>query len=181
MYMYGVSFWVPVIGAGAGAVTLLTGIICVFYKLGKWDERMETVKGLKSDMSSIKDSIADLNANVKIIFNHLKIGTERSDSPTKLTEVGEEIAESIHAREIIDENFKLLKPRFECIETRFDIELEAREISREIYAQLNTGTQNKIKEELYDRGLPLAQVYPIFALLLRDKIFKDREDSKGTS
>jgi len=53
------------------------------------------------------------------------------------------------------------------------------ELGESIYDDLPEDVKNTVKNEIYQSGMQLFQVYPIFSLILRDTILKEREPGNG--
>ena len=141
----------------------------------------KNVAEINEKINRINETLARQTTAVNILMTKEKLGTMVSESPLMLSEKGKKISESIDAEEIITSRLDELRPEFKELSNSYDIQEKAMELGESIYDDLPENVKNSAKEEIYQSGLQLFQVYPIFSLILRDAILKEREtDGRGT-
>ena len=192
--------WVELASIGGG-ITVVATCVATVYKVaffaGKWEEKEKVVDAIKKELSNIKNAIFRLGASVQALeadvqilktdVQMLKTGVqilsqekgsiiEESNSPIRLTNVGKDIAKKINAEKIIEDKLEILSAEhFADLDIKLDIEAKAREISPDIFEKLDEETKRIAKDVLYEQGFPLPVIYPVLALILRDKIIQRKE------
>lgn len=190
--------WVEFASIGGG-ITVVATCVAAIYKVaffaGKWEEKEKVVDAIKRELSNIKESIFEIKATIQVLeadlqllkINVQKLSQERdgiieeSNSPMRLANTGKDIAEKINAEKIIEDRLeKLSAEHFADLDINLDIEAKAREISPDIFEELDEETKRVVKDVLYERGFPLPVIYPVLALILRDKIIQQKESKMHT-
>ncbi len=139
------------------------------------------VAEINEKINKINETLARQTTAVNILMTKEKLGTMVSESPLTLSEKGEKISKSIDAEKIVNSRLDELRAEFEELSNSYDIQEKAMELGESIYDDLPENVKNSAKEEIYQNGLQLFQVYPIFSLILRDAILKERETGeRGT-
>ena len=188
-------------GSIAPVVAVLAAIVAVGVWIGGLEYKVETIDGdvrelksdvgqlksdvsqlksdvgqLKSDVGQLKSDAVELKAYVNIILSNIGVGTTTSTHPVKLSKVGKEIATNINAEGIVKMRIDELRPEFVSISNSYDIQEKAMELGESIYKGLGDGSKDKdiIKQEAFKNGLPVSQIYPVFSVLLRDTILKEK-------
>ena len=133
------------------------------------------VAEINEKINKINETLARQTTAVNMLMTEEKLGTMISESPLTLSEKGKKISESIDAEEIVNSRLDELRAEFEELSNSYDIQEKAMELGEPIYDDLPENVKNSVKEEIYQSGLQLFQVYPVFSLILRDAILKERE------
>ena len=136
------------------------------------------VAEINEKINKINETLARQTTAVNILMTKEKLGTMISESPLALSEKGKKISKSIDAEEIVNSRLGELRAEFEVLSNSYDIQEKAMELGESIYDDLPENVKNSVKEEIYQSGLQLFQVYPIFSLILRDAILKERETNE---
>ncbi len=176
--------WLEFASIGGG-ITVVATCIAAVYKVaffaGKWEEKEKVVDAIKKELSNIQKSIFRLEVAVQMLSQKEGGGTEESNSPVRLSKAGRDIAEKINAEKIIEDRLERLSAEhFSILDIKLDIEEKAREVSRDIYEELDEKTQRIAKDALYEHGFPITQIYSVLALTLRDKIIQQKENKVHT-
>ena len=149
------------------------------------DEANRNARGnvaeINEKINRINERLAGQTTAVNMLMAEEKLGTVISESPLTLSEKGKKISESIDAEEIVNSRLDELRAEFEGLSNSYDIQEKAMELGESIYDDLPENVKNSAKEEIYQNGLQLFQIYPVFSLILRDAILKERETGgRGT-
>ena len=139
----------------------------------------ESAAEINGRINKINETLAKQTTAVNILMTKEKLGSMVSESPLRLSEKGEKISRSVDAVEIINSRLDELRPEFEALSNNYDIQEKAMELGESIYDDLPEDVKNTVKNEIYQSGMQLFQVYPIFSLILRDAILKEREPGNG--
>lgn len=137
------------------------------------------VTEINGRINKINETLARQTTAVNILMAKEKLGSMVSESPLRLSEKGEKISKSVNAEEIINSRLDEFRPEFEALSNNYDIQEKAMELGESIYDDLPEDVKNSVKNEIYQSGLQLFQVYPIFSLILRDAILKERKPGNG--
>ena len=139
----------------------------------------KNVAEINGKINKINETLARQTTAVNILMTKEKLGSMVSESPLRLSEKGEKISRSVNAVEVINSRLDELRPEFEALSNNYDIQEKAMELGESIYDDLPEDVKNTVKNEIYQSGMQLFQVYPIFSLILRDAILKEREQGNG--
>lgn len=143
------------------------------------NERINKIdEEINEKINKINETLARQTTAVNILMTKEKLGTMISESPLTLSEKGEKISKSIDAEKIVNSRLGELRAEFEALSNSYDIQEKAMELGESIYDDLPENVKNSAKEEIYQNGLQLFQIYPIFSLILRDAILKERETNE---
>ena len=139
----------------------------------------QNIDEINGRISKTNETLARQTTAVNILMTKEKLGSMVSESPLRLSEKGEKISRSVNAVEIVNSKLDELRPEFEALSNNYDIQEKAMELGESIYDDLPEDVKNTVKNEIYQSGMQLFQVYPIFSLILRDAILKERETGNG--
>ena len=162
----------------------LPGVLCLifFIYVGMRTGIIPSSKNIdeiNGRISKTNETLARQTTAVNILMTKEKLGSMVSESPLRLSEKGEKISRSVNAVEIVNSRLDELRPEFEALSNNYDIQEKAMELGESIYDDLPEDVKNTVKNEIYQSGMQLFQVYPIFSLILRDAILKEREPGNG--
>ena len=161
-------------------VGMRTGIIPSSKDIDEINRNMtESAAKINGRINKINETLGRQTTAVNILMTKEKLGSVVSESPLRLSEKGEKISRSVNAVEIINSRLNELRPEFEALSNNYDIQEKAMELGESIYDDLPEDVKNTVKNEIYQSGMQLFQVYPIFSLILRDAILKEREPGNG--
>lgn len=167
----------------AAVFTLIAILVVAFwlvYKSGGWvksyknfEEKSEKFD-IKIDL--IKESIFKVQATTDLLYqSHLS--TVKAHSPVSLTEKGREISTAISAEIKINNHWEIIKKEVEDKKPTnpYDIQVVSMDIARNCFEKIFTSEeQNQIKTYAYGIGLNLLEIYPILGVIIRDRIFKEK-------
>ena len=167
----------PFILAGS-SFAIVSAIIGFVFWLGsfkgEWKEKAKKLEKNEENCQALKDSIAEIKANISILLNKSGLSTTSQNSPVELTAKGEKIRKKLQADRIVTEKYKHLKKEFEHTSHAYDIQVKATDLGKQLFESLNDDEKGYIKEVAYEEGLPLVQIYPIFSVILRDIVLKEK-------
>ena len=167
----------PLILAGSSFAVVSVVIGFVFWLgsfRGEWKEKAKKLKQNEEDCRTLKDSIAEIKANISILLNRSGLSTTSQNSPVVLTPKGEEIRKRLQVDRIIAEKYESVKKEFEDISNAYDIQVKATNLGKHLFQLLNEDEKDFIKKVAYEEGLPLVQIYPIFSVILRDVVLEEK-------
>ena len=141
---------------------------------GEWKEKAKKLEKNEEDCQTLKDSIAEIKANITILLNKSGLSTTSQNSPVGLTPKGEEIRKKVQVDRIVTKEYEHLKKEFEDTTNAYDIQAKATDLGKQLFESLTDDEKDFIKKVAYEEGLPLTQIYPIFSVILRDTVLKDK-------
>ena len=147
---------------------------------GEWKEKAKKLDKNEEDCRTLKDSIAEIKANISILLNKSGASTTSHNSPVTLTAKGEAIRKKIQVDTIVAEEYEHLKKEFEDTSSAYDIQAKATDLGKQLFESLSDDRKDFIKKVAYEEGLPLVQIYPVFSVILRDIVLKEKGlDTEG--
>lgn len=146
-------------------VVAFWGLAKVANMLGRWTEKFKNQNEKIIDLSSLSKEVVVMKTKVDLIYQHLNPHSPvKSMSPLSLTEVGQKIINKIGADKI-----------FNTYKTTYDIQMFSMKIAKEKLPNLiNEAELNAMKQEAYDNGILLEDVFSIFGILLRNYILNEK-------
>jgi hypothetical protein len=175
----------------ASVFTLILILVIVFwltYKSGGWvasyDNFENKSEKFDAKIDSIKDSLSKITATTELLYQaHIShLNTVKGHSPLSLTPKGEEISKAIDAEAKIVRHWDAIKKKLEAknpINT-YDIQVAAMDIARNCFDEVFTpAEQGEVKTYALKVGLNLLEMYPIIGIIIRNKIFDERNISLG--
>ena len=126
---------------------------------------------VNTDVSALKESVKDINKDVKDILNRLsKISTEtlETKSPPRLNELGKEVSKELKASEWAK---KTAPDVFPQIEGKQDYEIQKFSFDY-VREKLKEELQIRIEICAYERGLIKGDVQDVLAVELRDELLR---------
>jgi len=167
-------------GAVFTLIVVLIAIFVLLYKCGGIVQKFKIFDGknekIDKSIDSIKDSLAKIGATTDLLYQ-AHLSTIQSHSPISLTIKGEDIAKAISAGMKISNHWQDIKSKLESKKpvNPYDIQVVAMDIAQECFEELFTPEeQNETKTFAFNAGINLAEIYPIFGVIIRDNIFKER-------
>ena len=170
--------WEPGYWALAISVAVLLAVIAAAFKFGNWQGEVNSDrKRFDKLVEEIRKDIKEIRKDIKEIFGRLPLSSTTSESPVRLTTLGERISENIgakswavkHAKDIIDET-KGMHP-LEVQELPFKI---AREFEPE------ESLLKKMRDSAFQEGINLEGVRNVLAVELRDCLLNRNNLTKSS-
>lgn len=167
------------LNSSVAVLFLVLIITCVvLYKLGYWshkfaahDRRVEHIEGLA-------EKVVSLTTKVDLIYQFVNPHSPvKAASPISLTPSGKAIAENINAASIISKYGESFCTEVEKMpaKTAYDIQQASMEFARHrMLNMLNEDELVKVKQEAFNRGIPLEDVMSVFGVLLRNHILEKK-------
>lgn len=144
------------------------------YKLGSWQRLFSHHEEKLNDLKQLSKDVTELKIKVDLIYqNTHPRRLVDSHSPINLTPLGAQLAEQIHAQQLLDKYAEKLIENVETTHPKsaYDIQTQSMHVAKQqlIYL-LNEQDLNLIKQKAFQNGLLLEDFFSIFGVLLRDKI-----------
>lgn len=169
----------------AAVFTLLAILGAALWGMFKLGEVTKSFKDYLSDkeqldkkLGEFQKTLADVNATSNLLYQ-AHLSTVQKKSPLSLTEIGEQVAEGIDARQKVKMHWPAI---FACLsdynlDGRYDVQMAAQAVARECFDDIFTDTERQeIKTFAYDEGLDLLEIYPVLGILIRDKFFEEHPE-----
>lgn len=163
---------------GSFASVLATFITFFFlvYKAGKIVEKYKVLDSLIGAIDKIKEDIHEIKAFIKV-FKHINNGFAEAQSPINLTDKGNDVAKSIHAERIINDNWseinKRIKKKLQDDDNPYNIQEVCFAIGEKYSSFTSPDDMNAIKTIAFSMGKNLSDFDIIFGIIIRNKYFKD--------
>ena len=167
-----------------GAVFTLIAVLVVsfilIFKAGSISQSFKIFQkkheSIDEKIDSIKTNIAKIGATTDLLYQ-AHLSTIGAHSPISLTEKGKAVSEAISAEEKVNSHWDAIKAKLEAQNpvNPYDIQTVAMNIARECFEKIFTETEkNEIKTHAYRIGMNLLEIYPIIGVIIRNKIFGER-------
>ena len=171
------------LGIIAVVVLLGRGLILIGQWKGKVDEARSTFKTnldsfnkeIRAEIKEIRIGIDEIRTDIKEIFERIGLATAISESPIKLTELGQEISARLDAGEIAES----LVPQFRARVSGM-LPYEVKELC---FKYMNgdefvphDDVRTLILQCAFDKGLKREQVLDVIAIELRDRLLPKQEE-----
>lgn len=132
---------------------------------------LKTTEKISDDLNEIRRDLSYLKGTIDIIRsggNPLMA----SHSPVRLTDEGEKVAEELHAKQIVNENWDNIKAQLETVKDRspYDIQqfcIESLSVEPERY--FSDKSLTTIKDYAFSKGQPLQLYLRVIGLIIRDE------------
>ena len=183
------AVFLSLIGQLNGSVfTLVVILVLMFFVVYKLGGVVKSYKDFESSkeknetkMDDIKTSLAKITATTDLLYqSHLS--TVKSTSPLKLTDKGVQVSTAIGAEEKVANHWEEIKKVLEGKHpvNPYDIQVIAMDIARRCFDKIFTPAEQDVaKTYAFKTGLNLLEIYPVIAIIIRDKIFQERNMSLG--
>jgi len=160
-------------------IVILIVTIWLVFKLGKLIEQFSQHKTKIEKVDTLSDKLIELAVKVDLIYQNTNPNkTVAAQSPVSITPNGKEIAEKIHADQILQKYIVQLSGFVEATnpKTAYDVQTASMTIAKgkAMMGLLNADEINAIKAEAYARGLLVEDIMAIFGVLLRDHILQKK-------
>ena len=132
------------------------------FSFGKWSG------GVNTKLGAFEKAVSEIRDDIKKILLWIPSKTVDSDSPLKLTKVGEKVAETISARSIVKNFATDLRTRAEG-KLPYDIQDLCFDFIRDEYKPSDEIEKN-IKQCAYENGIDRAEVLDVLAIELRNEV-----------
>jgi hypothetical protein len=177
---------ISLIGQLAPAVLILLLILAAIaiWKISRFSKEWE----IKSDdVTKLKDqwdaNIPDLKSKVNLIYNIVTSDSKVfvKNSPAELTKIGEDLISQIDANKIINKNIIHLKELVykKKPKNATDLQKECFSIiDKNMMSLLNDSQIDNMNKQADKYGLTIEKAMPIFAILLRDILLKEKKWNK---
>lgn len=158
---------------------ILVAVGITIYKIGKWSAQFGQFDEKVKEVGNNKDRLIRVEAKVDLIYqNTLRTPLLQAHSPISLTKIGNDVASSIDAAQILNKYYSDLKKMVEgeTPKTAYDIQEVSMKVARESMETLLNETELvKVKDEAFKRGLLVEDIMSVFGILLRNKILEDKK------
>lgn len=158
---------------------ILVAVGISLYKIGKWTAQIGQINEQVKEVGNNKDRLVKLEGKVDLIYlNTMRTPLIQSHSPMSLTQIGNDVASSIDATQILNKYYPDLKKMVEgeTPKTAYDIQEVSMKVAREsMEALLNETELVGIKDEAFKRGLLVEDIMSVFGILLRNRILEDKK------
>lgn len=167
-------------GAVFTLILILLVVFWLLYKSGGWVKSYKDFENknekFEGKIDFIKESIFKIQATTDLMYQ-VHLSTVKAHSPISLTEKGKEIATKILAEVKINNHWDIIKAEVNKKNPAnpYDVQTVSMDISRNCFEKIFTvEEQNEIKTYAYSIGMNLLEIYPILGVLIRDRIFKEK-------
>lgn len=167
-------------GAVFTLIAILLVVFWLMYKSGGWVKSYKIFenKNEKFDekIDFIKESIYKVQATTDLLYQ-AHLSTVKTRSPISLTEKGKEIANAISAELKVNNHWDAIKREVEKKNPAnpYDVQTVSMDIARNCFEKIfDIQEQNEIKTYAYGIGINLLEIYPILGVLIRDRVFKEK-------
>ena len=177
----GNNTWIiPAISLGAN---VLFWVIVYAVSIGRQQEK---IANNTKAISAIEQAITAISSNSERISKLEGILEARQmikkQSPWVLTEAGQKLLSESGAEDYLQNNKKSLFQHFETpIETKFDIQNEAREIITAEIGKKNIDALKQIKNYAYEQGKGFEDLVDVMSVTLRDMFISEVFDKNTSS
>ena len=166
----GIPIWIIVAGAAIGAIALLVTVLVLVFKAGGWRsgvdaDRLAFKEALQDGRDDFNTFMQEIRDDFKIIMDRLPRHPTASNSPARLTEFGETIAESFGAHSWARELAPSLVGKVIALPP-FEIDAFC-----EDYVQgLSETDQRRVARCAYEIGTDRDNVLVVLRVVLRDEL-----------
>ena len=149
------------------AVTFIAAII----KFARWTGRVDSrLNALDKAIAGLRKEIAEIREDIRKLLHGQSAKTISSDSPLKLTELGQRISTSLDTPSIADGLARELRARAEGKQP-YDIQELSFDFVRDEYRPSDE-VDARIKQCAYENGLDRDAVLDVLAVQLRDRLLE---------
>ena len=182
------------INATLGIITLVVllgrGLILIGQWKGKVDEAQSTfktnldsfnkeiraeIKEIRAENNQIRAEIKEIRTDIKGIFERIWPATAISESPIKLTELGQEISARLDAGEIAESLVPQFRARVSGMLPYEVQELCFKYMNGDEFVP-HDDVRTLILQCAFDKGLKRKQVLDVIAIELRDRLLPKQEE-----
>jgi len=167
----------------ASVFTLIAVLLVVFwivYKSGGWvksygDFESKSEK-FDTKIDVIKDSLSAIRATTDLLYQ-AHLSTVKSHSPISLTDKGREISTAVTAELKVNNHWEAIRREVENKKPTnpYDIQTVSMDVAKHCFDTMFTPEEkNEIKTYAFGIGLNLLEIYPILGVIIRDRIFKEK-------
>lgn len=160
-------------------IIVLVAVFWCVYHLGglmrHWQIRDDDLRKLREDWNR---DIPPIKARLDLVFQQLTpSSTIKSDSPVRLTATGEKISLALDAPKILEMHGEKLIHLIaaNAPQNAYDMQQACfAVVERSLTGMLSDDTLNAAKNEAFQHGIPLDNVLAVVAVLLRDRLIKEK-------
>ena len=142
-------------------VIAILATLTVLYKFSHWKGTVD------SDLSSIKDLIVEIRADIKNIFQRLPSQITVGQSPLRLTEYGEGLSNKLNAQDWAD---RIAPTVLTKVINKQPFEIH--NFCKEFVKTLSAEEHPAVFERSYEIGITDENMKIVLALVLRDELLK---------
>ena len=145
------------------SITLMIAVITGAYNFGVWKGKLD------NDRTSFKEFMSEVRADIKLILTRLPPTPTTSESPIRLTDLGERISNSIDAK------YWAIKKAQELVDKTKDMDsFEIQDFSFNYAKALDPDEAllEKMREAAFESGIDLSGVKNVLGVVLRDEFLK---------
>lgn len=161
-------------------IIILVIVIWLAHKSGSWIQSYKNFEtkstGFDAKIDSIKESIFKVQATTDLLYQ-THLSTVQAHSPISLTERGKKISTDISAESKITNHWESIKKELDKKNPAnpYDVQTVSMDISRNCFETIFTREeQDQVKTYAYGIGMNLLEIYPIFGVIIRDKVFEEQ-------
>ena len=166
----------------ASVFTLIAMLLITFwlvYKAGgiiqSYKDYNDSKQKVETKIDSIKESISEVKATTNLLYQ-AHLNTVKSASPIKLTPLGEEISGTLSIPQKVNDHWNDISTEMKKRDSQnpYDIQSVAMAIARNCFDKIFTDAeQGEVKTYAFKKGLNLLEIYPIIAVEIRDRVFRE--------
>ncbi len=184
--------WVTLLNENTGVIVLITAVGLIIFHISKfkWNAMESDVSELKkvsqktqSDIDKLKKDTHNIKYNIDKIVG--KLFSEKEvcilrHSPSRLTDMGKDIATKIGADNLLAKHWEYLKGKVNATDpnSNYDTEIASLEVAQEMDVVLSKDEKSTIKAEAFNRGIPYEEILSIIGVMLRDKLLEEHAATK---
>ena len=145
------------------SITLMIAVITGAYNFGVWKGKLD------NDRNSFKEFMSEVRADIKLILTRLPPTPTTSESPIRLTDLGERISNSIDAKCWARNKAKELVDKTKNMDS-FEIQDLSFNYAKEL--DPDGALLEKMREAAFESGIDLSGVKNVLGVVLRDELLK---------
>lgn len=161
-------------------ILILIAVGVMLFRGGRLVQKFQHHDDQLSQVKDIHKTVIELKTKVDLIYTNTNPRPLVSaHSPLALTDLGKQLAQAINAETIFSRNEEQLIAALntKCAQdaNAYDIQVAALDIAKLDFPGLLTAEElNIFKKAAFDNGILLEDIWAIFGIYLRDKVFEQR-------
>lgn len=157
---------------------VLVAVGYMLHKAGEWKQTFVHHKDKITELEELSREVIKISTKVDLIYsNTTPNAMTRAHSPISLTAVGIETAKRLNAEAMLDKYYVQLKKQLDSSnpQNAYDIQKYAMQVAKsDMTGFIDASELNAIKDEAFNKGVLLEDIFSIFGVLLRDKVLKEK-------
>ncbi len=140
-------------------------------QIGRWIGSVNTDReSFKKFTEAVQKDVRELRRDIKTLLRWQSSPTVASDSPLRLTEIGEKVSSALNMPDMAERLIPYLKTKVAGM-SPYDIQEFCFDYIRDEY-QPSLEDEERIKQCAYDNGLDRDDITDALAIILRDKLLE---------